>query len=73
MTVIHLTETKTFLTETKAEAETEIKNLLELSSRRIKKQSIDRKVKKGVEYYKATITLEAISEKDAFEIHFAEE
>lgn len=36
----------------------------------VKKSTIDRKVKKGQEYWKVTVVLDHISEKDAFETYF---
>ena len=39
----------------------------------IKKSTIDKKVKKGQEYWKVTVVADHVSEKDAFGMYFDEE
>jgi len=39
----------------------------------IKKSSITKKVKKGIEYWVVSITVEHVSEKDSYETYFGEE
>lgn len=39
----------------------------------VKKSTIDKKVKKGQEYWKVTVVVDHVSEKDAFSIYFDEE
>jgi hypothetical protein len=36
----------------------------------IKKSTIDKKVKKGQEYWKVTVVVDHVNEKDAFEMYF---
>jgi hypothetical protein len=38
----------------------------------IKKSTIDKKVKKGMEYWKVTVVIDHVSEKDAFGMYFDE-
>ncbi len=36
----------------------------------VKKSTIDKKVKKGQEYWKVTVVVDHVSEKDSFEMYF---
>lgn len=71
MEVKLLEETKKFMTDSESKATDIVEGFKQ--SHKIKKSSIVKKVKKNVEYWIVTVTLEVNSEKELFEIYLAEE